>query len=326
VLVSRQARLPGLPFSDRVPCYLLNVPDEPGIYVEILIPAGVDEIWRHTQVPELHQLWDLRFTTIEYLPRLSQAEPQRFLYSTRIGFGLMIHGEGESTGTREDATGVRTSALSFWSADAKSLIKEGSGYWKYHPTEAGVRFLTWYDYRTRFGPFGRAIDRLFFRPLIGWATAWSFDRLRLWVSQGVPPQTSMRMSSIHCAARLGIAFTWLWQGLVPKLIFPNVDEKAMLAAAGLRLSLLPVVGVAELALATATLLCWRRRSFFMANTVLMAGALLGVGLRSPSYLVAAFNPVTLNLGMILLSIIGYLSAADLPSASRCLRHPLKRIS
>jgi hypothetical protein len=45
-------------------------------------------------------------------------------YSTRIGFGLKISGEGESTGNREDTTGVRTSALSFWSADPKSLIEE----------------------------------------------------------------------------------------------------------------------------------------------------------------------------------------------------------
>ena len=78
---------------------------EPGIYVEILICVGVDEIWRRTQVPDLHEQWDLRFTTIDYLPKHSEAEPQKFLYSTRIGFGLKINGEGESTGTREDGTG-----------------------------------------------------------------------------------------------------------------------------------------------------------------------------------------------------------------------------
>jgi len=60
------------------------------------------------------------------------------------------------------------------------------------------------------------------------------------------------------------------------------------------------------------------------NILLMVGALIAVGLQSPSYLVAAFNPVTLNAGMILLSTIGYFSAAELPSASRCLRHAPKR--
>ncbi len=151
-------------------CYRRLLAHESGIYVEIQIHADVDEIWRRTQVPELHQQRDLRFTAIEYLPRPSEDEPQRFLYSTRIGFGLKIDGSGESTGTREDATGVRTSALSFWSSDPKSLIEEGSGYWQYHPTAAGVRFLTWYDYRTRFGVLGRLVDRLLFRPLLRWAS------------------------------------------------------------------------------------------------------------------------------------------------------------
>jgi hypothetical protein len=201
------------------------------------------------------------------------------------------------------------------------LIEEGSGYWRYVPTPGGVRFLTWYDYRTRFGAAGSLIDRLVFRPLIGWATAWSFDRLRLWVDRGVPPGMSMRMASIHALARLGIGFIWLWQGLVPKLLFASPDEKAMIAAAGLPLSLLPVIGALELLFAVATVVLWRWRTLFLLNVAAMAVALAAVALQSPSYLAAAFNPVTLNVGMVLLSIAGYLSAAELPSASRCLRRP-----
>jgi hypothetical protein len=119
----------------------------------------------------IHGRWDLRFTAIDYLPIRSEDEPQLFVYSTRIGLGLKTEGRGDSTGAREDATGLRTSALKFWSCDAKALIEEGSGYRQYLPTTEGVRFLTWYDYRTRFGSVGRAIDRLRFRRLIGWATA-----------------------------------------------------------------------------------------------------------------------------------------------------------
>lgn len=292
-----------------------------GIYVEILISENVDEIWRRTQVPELHELWDLRFTGIQYLPKQSEDEPQRFLYSTRIGFGLSIDGEGESTGTKEDATGVRTSALKFWSLDAKSLIEEGSGYWRYVPTENGTRFLTWYDYRTRFGAAGRLIDRIFFRPLIGWATAWSFDRLRLWIEADISPQVSLRLALIHAFARLGIAFIWLWQGLMPKLLFPSHDEVAMMGAAGLPVSSLFFIGIFELGLAAATLALWRRRGFFLLNVLAMVAALAAVAWSSPSYLVTAFNPVTLNTAMILLSFTGYLAAVDLPSASRCLRKP-----
>jgi hypothetical protein len=162
------------------------------IYVETLIRAPLDDVWEKTQRPELHERWDLRFTGIEYLPRASEDEPQRFLYTTRIGFGVEIRGEGESVGEKTGPAGARTSALRFWSDDSRSLIREGSGYWRYVPVEGGVRFLTRYDYTTRFGALGRAVDRMLFRPLLGWATAWSFDRLRLWLEAGIEPEDSRR--------------------------------------------------------------------------------------------------------------------------------------
>ena len=39
---------------------------------------------------------DLRFSRIEYLPKLYEAEPQRFTYRQRIGFGFQVSGEGET--------------------------------------------------------------------------------------------------------------------------------------------------------------------------------------------------------------------------------------
>jgi hypothetical protein len=174
------------------------------IYVEILIRAPIGEVWAKTQEPGQHERWDLRFSRITYLPRQSEHEPQRFLYSTRIGFGLVISGEGETVGETATSDGSRTSALRFWSADSRSLILAGSGYWKYIEVPGGVRFITGYDYRTRFGLPGRAFDRVVFRPLLGWATAWSFDRLRLWLERGVEPEVSRRRlvpRARHCLRR-----------------------------------------------------------------------------------------------------------------------------
>ena len=55
-------------------------------------------------------------------------------------------------------------ADNFLGSDAPlSIIREGSGYWKYIPTRDGVRFLTCYDYRTRFGAAGAIFDRVVFR-------------------------------------------------------------------------------------------------------------------------------------------------------------------
>ena len=53
------------------------------IYVEIRIRGTMDEIWRLTQTPDLHERWDLRFTSIAYLNRSGNSESQRFRYSTR---------------------------------------------------------------------------------------------------------------------------------------------------------------------------------------------------------------------------------------------------
>ena len=93
----------------------------------------MDALWNATQSPEGHERWDLRFSEISYIPRAAETEPQRFLYATRIGFGMRITGAGESVGTAE-RNGDRTSALRFWSDDRKSLIRKGSGYWRYAPT------------------------------------------------------------------------------------------------------------------------------------------------------------------------------------------------
>ena len=290
-----------------------------GIYVEIEIQDDLDHVWLLTQDPVFHERWDLRFSRIHYLPRSSSAEPQQFLYETRIGFGLSIKGTGESIGQRGSAVGDTTSSLKFASADPKSLIDEGSGYWRYVPTKSGLRFLTWYDYKVRFGIAGRLADRMVFRPLMGWATAWSFDRLRIWAETGRPPESTLAFSLIHAVARLAMATIWIWHGLVPKLLYQQIDERTMLAQAGLPLGLLPWIGVLEILFGALILYGWSWRSIFLANIAFMVLATVAVALNSPVYLTAAFNPVTLNFAMIALSVVGWLSSATLASSRRCRR-------
>ncbi len=298
----------------------------PGIYVEITIRAPLDRLWQLTQEPGLHGRWDLRFTSIEYLPRPTPDEPQRFLYETRIGFGLSIRGTGESVGQRALPGGETTSSLRFASEDPKSLISEGSGYWRYVPVADGVRFLTWYDYRVRFGAAGRAAD-LVFRPLIGWATAWSFDCLRLWAEDEQTPECSVALALIHAVARIAIAAIWVWHGLVPKLLFHNVDERIMLACSGLPPSLLPgalnLFGAAEILFGLIMLLAWSTCRLFVFNAAVMLLTLAAVAVQSPAYLQAAFNPVTLNLAMIALSAAGWLALPRVPLARRCRRTSLQ---
>ncbi len=296
-----------------------------GIYVEILVRAPMDTLWTHTQTPALHERWDLRFSRIEYLQKSHESEVQRFRYTTRIGFGLEVSGEGETVGQRDLPDGSRSSALRFGSGEPLSIIQEGSGYWKYIPTADGVRFLTWYDYRTRFGPAGALFDRLIFRPLIGWATAWSFDRLRLWLERRVDPAQAVRQTLVHVIARTALAVIFAYQGLVPKLMARHIDEIAMLGDAGVSGDVtsiaLNALGISELAFAAALLLAWRKPWPALLCLVLMPIITAAVWLRSPQFFEAAFNPFTLNLAVASLAAIDLLVLAGVPSAARCLRSP-----
>jgi len=283
----------------------------------------MDDLWQRTQNPELHACWDVRFTSIKYLPHPDKSEPQRFLYSTRIGCGLAVHGEGETLGNRDEMEGRRTSSLRFWSDDPKSLIREGAGYWQYIPVDGGIRFITAYDYRTRFSILGRVVDRVIFHPLIGWATAWSFDRLRLWIEKDIDPAVSMQRSLIHALSRATVAFVWIYQGLVPKLIAPHAHELAMLADAGIPDGVAPMtlaaIGWAEVLLGVIVLLLSRFRWPLMLTAFLMVLATIAVAVNSPMHLTAAFNPVTLNLLVAVVALIGLLVMQDLPSSRNCLR-------
>jgi hypothetical protein len=170
------------------------------LFVETTIRADIGDLWRLTQDPGQHQRWDLRFTRIEYLP-VSSGGGQDLRYSVRLLPGLWAAGTGVCAGEKARADGTRTSVLSFCSGQRRSLIRSGRGFWQYVPTADGIRFRTGYDYRPGWGRAGVVADRLF-RPLIGWATAWSFDRLRIWLEDGVPPERSLRAALRDAALRL----------------------------------------------------------------------------------------------------------------------------
>lgn len=290
------------------------------IYVERLISAPMDALWNATQSPEVHERWDLRFTEISYIPRATDTEPQRFLYATRIGFGVRIAGEGESVGTAE-RNGDRTSALRFWSDDRKSLIQKGSGYWRYAPSAAGIRFITQYDYETRFGIAGRALD-LGFRPLLGWATAWSFDRLRLWLERGAEPAAMLERSIVHWIARGALAFIWLYHGIVPKLLAQageiDLSERAGVSAS---LAAIFVIGAAvlEIALGLGLIAARDPRPLLALSSALAIGLALVTSARIPELVGAPFQPITLGVAMVGLAAVAFRSYYQLPGARNCLR-------
>ena len=153
------------------------------IYVRAVIRADLETVWRMTQDTTQHPRWDLRFSRITPLEQLDGGG-YRFRYELRMPLHTIL-GTGTSIGERRRPDGSRTSALRFSTVDRLSPLGDGRGYWRYVPADGGTIFSTGYDYEPR---WGRVLDRVLIRPLVGWMTAWSFDRLRIWAETGVEPE------------------------------------------------------------------------------------------------------------------------------------------
>lgn len=182
------------------------------VYVETIIAAPMDRLWLATQDPVQHARWDVRFGRIDPVPGSS---PAAFTYATSVLPGVRIAGRGVHSGERRRADGSAVSALRFGSDDVRSLIREGAGYWRYVPINTKIKFLTGYGYRPRWGRAGRVID-VVFGPLFGWATAWSFDRLRLWLERGVTPERARShflMELVLRAVLIAVAVVTGWWAL-----------------------------------------------------------------------------------------------------------------
>lgn len=119
---------------------------------------------------------------------------------------------------------------------------------------------------------------------------------------------------MHATARIAIAVVFVYHGLVPKLLARHPDELAMMSEGGvpdhLVVQALTLLGVAEIGWGLLLLALWRSRWPLMVTMVAMPLTLVGVAIQSPRYLVAAFNPVTLNLGVAALAWIGWLVAGE----------------
>ena len=291
------------------------------LYIETKINCNLDTLWTHTQDPLIHQQWDLRFSEITYLPKDNPTEPQKFLYSTNIGFGIKVKGIGESIATKTKDNGESTSVLKFSSDSNISIIKQGSGYWKYVPKADGIKFFTGYDYETRWGFVGKIFDKFVFRPLMIWATAWSFDCLKNWIEKGLHPKQAVKSQLSVFFVSFALGLVWIYQGLIPKILFTDTGEIDILKQSqlfsGNEKSVLTLIGVAEIIFGFIILLVYKK-SVHIANIIALLLLTTGAIFSNPTIFTFPFNPFSLNVSMIALSIIAILNFGYLPKASNCI--------
>ena len=169
------------------------------------------------------------------------------------------------------------------------------------------------------------VDRLVWRPLMGWATAWSFDGLRMWLERGVPPEVSRRSAVIREASRLSLATTWLYHGLIPKLIYRDSGERELLRGIkvlkGRESTALAAIGLGEIAFGILMAARPRHRWPYLVNLLALPVFTAGAWRSNRRVFTAPFNPATLNLAMMGLALAAYLSTPDTPTAANCLREP-----
>lgn len=292
------------------------------IYVEIPIKAEMDHLWTATQDPNLHTQWDLRFTSISYMPK-EEGEPQLFSYKTNIGV-VTIEGWGKSAGVHDSKDGSRTSSLHFGTDQKISIIREGRGYWKYKPSNNSITFLTQYDYKVNFGIVGEIVDRLFFRPMIGWGTALSFDVLRRWLEDDETPASQYRRFFFSWMIVFLFAFVWLYHGIVPKMLLRHPEEiQAVQGLLGLTgqsaSSALLLAGIVEALFGIIFLLYPRKRHLFALQLIVFPLLTLSILIGDPTDFAHPYNPLTFNAALFVLSVIGYVNSKDLPTAKNCKR-------
>ncbi len=170
-----------------------------GIYVERWIRTDFERLWNRTQSAPAHVRWDARFSQIVYLPRTLDG-PERDRYVRKLPLGLRVSGVVEKTGAVSSENGSRTTKIAFYSDGGLSLIESGTGYWRYIPMDDGFRFISYFEYATRFGPLGRVLD-LVFKPFFGRETARSIDALALWLEDGVEPEIGRKRARAHRCLR-----------------------------------------------------------------------------------------------------------------------------
>lgn len=108
-------------------------------------------------------------------------------------------------------------------------------------------------------------------------------------------------------ARAGVAFLWMYQGLIPKLLFRDAGELALIEQGPQLLSpewTLGLAGGAECGLALAVLIWWNRSWPLWVSLVAFAGLMCGALVLDPGLATHAFNPVTLSVSGMLFCRIG----------------------
>jgi len=107
--------------------------------------------------------------------------------------------------------------------------------------------------------------------------------------------------------QITLAALWIYQGLIPKILFQSAAEIAIWQSMGLELHLakmgVTLSGIIEMMFGCSFLLWQRAVVIHQLNILSLSGLLVLIMVTNPLQLTTAFNPVVMNIAMTALSIL-----------------------
>jgi hypothetical protein len=107
--------------------------------------------------------------------------------------------------------------------------------------------------------------------------------------------------------QLSLVFLWLYQGLIPKILFQSAAEIAIWQNMGFELNLAKImVGLSGLAEMIFGLLFLKWNHFIILHCINIVGLvvlLLLIIITDPLQITTAFNPMVMNIAMLMLSVL-----------------------
>jgi len=117
----------------------------------------------------------------------------------------------------------------------------------------------------------------------------------------------MLSSFIIQVIRYTLGFCWIYQGLMPKLLTIAPLEKALTVTMGFSPAvsdnITRAAGVAEIVFGILLIVFYQHRSVHLLNIAALCGLLGYVVFMMPVLLLEAFNPVTTNIPMMIMSLV-----------------------
>ena len=115
------------------------------------------------------------------------------------------------------------------------------------------------------------------------------------------------MDRVHVIARSTLAFVWIYQGIVPKILRPDTGELQIFRSTGVYpgddLTGVMALGVAQAVLGVVHLAAWKSKAPLWAGLAVLFVLGGGALITRPDLFILPFNPASLILMMVSLTAV-----------------------